>query len=164
MITPPVTIAVVPRERFSYTRPSLESIFENTPPPFELVYVDGGSPPSVSRYLEAQARQRRFRLVRTDHYLSPNRARNLALHHVTSKYVVFVDNDVLVSPGWLDALVECAEQTDAAVVGPVYFIGQPGSRKIHMAGGIAHIEESNGRRVFRESHHLTGKEIANASA
>ena len=77
MVRPQATVVVVPRERFSFASASLESIFENTSPPFELVYVDGASPPRLRRYLEAQARQRSFRLIRTEHYLSPNRARNL---------------------------------------------------------------------------------------
>jgi GT2 family glycosyltransferase len=154
-----VTVAVVPRERFSYTKPSLESIFANTPPGVKLVYVDGGSPPAIRRYLAAQARSRGFDLIRTDHYLSPNQARNRAIARVTTKYVVFVDNDVLVEPGWLEALVDCAEETGASVVGPACFAGPPGTRSIHMAGGIAHIQEKNGRRVLHERHNFAGKDF-----
>lgn len=45
MATPSVTIVVVPREQFSKAEASLESIYATTPPPFDLVYVDGNSPP-----------------------------------------------------------------------------------------------------------------------
>lgn len=157
-----VTVAVVPRERFSYTRPSLENIYQNTPPPFDLLYVDGGSPAPVRRYLEAESRKRGFHLIRTNHYLSPNQARNLAVQHITTKYAVFVDNDVLVNPGWLDALVGCAERSGAAVVGPLIYAGKPGSEIIHMAGGIAHIDTVNGKRVLREKHQFAGKPLAAA--
>ncbi len=85
-----VTIVVVPRERFSYTRESLESIYKDTDYPFDLVYVDGGSPPRIKRYLEDIAREKQFQLIRTDYYLSPNRARNLGLGQVKTKYVVFM--------------------------------------------------------------------------
>ncbi|MGB3761496.1 MAG: glycosyltransferase family 2 protein, partial [Rivularia sp. (in: cyanobacteria)] len=37
MSEPQVTIIVSPRERFSYTRESLESIYENTQIPFKLI-------------------------------------------------------------------------------------------------------------------------------
>jgi GT2 family glycosyltransferase len=158
-----VTVAVVPRERFSYTRPSLENIYQNTPSPFALVYVDGGSPPPVRRYLENESRTRGFKLVRTNRYLSPNQARNLALQHVTTRYVVFVDNDVLVKPGWLEALVTCAERSGAAVVGPLIYAGEPGSESIHMAGGVAHIDTVNGKRVLREEHAFAGKRWAAVS-
>jgi len=106
-----VAIVVVPRERFSYAARSLESIYEHTDYPFSLVYVDGGSPAATRRYLAQKARENSFQLIRTNHYLSPNQARNLGGKDVNSKYVVFIDNDVLVTPGWLGALVGCAEQT-----------------------------------------------------
>ena len=44
MPDPLVTVVVVPRERFGVTSRSLEAIYANTPAPFPLVYVDGGSP------------------------------------------------------------------------------------------------------------------------
>ena len=140
-----VTVVVVPRERFSMTRPALERMYEVTPPPFRLVYVDGGSPRHVREYLEGQARERGFKLIRTDHYLAPNEARNLAARAVGTKYVVFIDNDVLVTPGWLEALVSCAEETGAWAVGPVYCIGPPELETIHMAAGTCHILEEAGR-------------------
>ena len=43
---PLATIVIVPRERFSLTRRNLESIYDCADAPFELVYVDGGSPPT----------------------------------------------------------------------------------------------------------------------
>jgi len=151
-----VTIVVVPRERFSYTSRSLQSIYENTDIPFSLVYVDGGSPARIRRYLAQKARQHNFKLIRTKRYLSPNLARNLGLQQVESKYVVFVDNDVLVSPGWLKVLVDCAEKTGAWVVSPLTLIGETGSQSIHAAGGTVNIKEERGQRVF-ETNHLCWK-------
>jgi len=147
MDNPDVTIAVVPRERFSYTRASLEALYRHTSSPFRLVYVDGGSPARVRRYLESAARDRRFDLIRSDGYLAPNRARNLALAQARTKYTVFVDNDVIVSPGWLPPLVRCAEETNAAVVGPLICESLPLHSTIHFAGGDSHIDvvERQGR-------------------
>lgn len=164
MLDTQVTIVVVPRERFSHTRQSLESIYEHTEIPFKLVYVDGGSPDDVRVYLEKQARERNFHLIRINHYLSPNQARNIGLSQVDSKYVVFIDNDVEVTSGWLKALVQCAEETNASVVGPLYLIGDVGSQIIHMAGGKAHIKElQNGKRVLFERHRYADKPLANVS-
>ncbi len=154
---PEVTIVVVPRERFSCTRESLESLYEHTEFPFKLVYVDGGSPSHVQRYLEAQSREKAFHLIRTEHYLSPNRSRNIGLRYVDTKYFVFIDNDVIVTPGWLKRLVQCAEETGAAVVGPLTCIGTPLHEMIHNPGGSTHIaEEQVGdtirRRIYQKSH------------
>ncbi len=160
MTTPQVTIVVVPHERFSCAERSLESIYEHTKFPFTLVYVDGGSPKRVKRYLEARARQRGFQIIRTDCYLSRNQARNLGLRQAKSKYVVFIDNDVLVSPGWLEALVRCAEETGAWLVGPLYLMGEPKDQIIHMAGGVSHIKEENGKRILHEEDFFRGMRLS----
>lgn len=155
-----VTIAVVPRERFSFTQRSLESVYNAPGPPFNLIYVDGGSPPPVRDYLQRQAAKRAFRLIRTEQFLTPNEARNLAAAHVRTKYVVFIDNDLLVSPLWLQTLVNCAEETGAWVVGPVYCEKEPAGQRIHMAGGSARFVERRGRRIFQESHLFCGQPLA----
>lgn len=134
------TIVVVPRDHFSDTRESLESILATIAPGVPLVYVDGGSPASTARYLRERAREAGFELVRTDHYLSPNRARNLGAARVGTRYMAFVDNDVVVAPGWLDPLVACAEETGAAVVGPLNFEGRPLHTTVHFAGGDTRID------------------------
>lgn len=162
--TPQVTIVVVPRERFSCTQASLESIFEHTPQPFNLVYVDGNSPGHIKRYLEAQAQLHQFNLLRTDIYLYPNQARNLGLEQVSTKYVVFVDNDVIVSPGWLDALVQCAEETEATVVGPLMCQYEPLHEEIHFAGGESHVwVDKTGRRRLREKMYDQGHKVVEMS-
>jgi GT2 family glycosyltransferase len=149
---PAVTIVVVPRERFSHTRASLESLYAYTNQPFRLIYVDGGSPKHVKNYLQVQAKAKDFKLIRTEHYLSPNQARNIGLRAADTKYVVFVDNDVVVAYGWLPALLQCADESNASLVGPLYGIGQPAHQVIHMAGGDASIREEDGRRRLFERH------------
>src|SRR6266446_7089379 len=136
MAEPDVTVVVVPRERFSVARRALECLLSETTYPFRLVYIDGASPRPVKRYLEAEARRSGFRLLRSEHHLSPTEARNLGLREAAgTRYVVFIDNDVLVRAGWLEALVGCADETDAWLVGPLYCFGEPPFSTIHMAGG-----------------------------
>jgi GT2 family glycosyltransferase len=159
--TPQVTLVVTPRERFSYTQESLESIYQNTTLPFKLVYVDGNSPAAVYQYLTAQAQEKEFELLRTEYYLSPNQARNLGLERVDTPYVVFVDNDVIVASGWLEALVNCAEETSATVVGPLMCQFLPLHENIHFAGGESHvIVDARGRRRLREKMYKQGQDVA----
>ena len=153
MNEPQVTIVVVPRERFSYTAESLESIYEHTETPFKLVYVDGGSPPEIQNYLKTQSELKNFQLIRTDYYLSPNRARNIGLRLVNTKYVAFVDNDVIVSPDWLKQMLNCAEETNATIVTPLTGEGLPVHERVHCAGGEAHIvSEGEGANAKRYIH------------
>lgn len=164
MMEPEVTIVVAPREHFSCAERSLESIYEHTSYPFKLVYVDGNSPTRVKQYLEVEAGRRGFHLIRTEHYLSPNEARNIGLRHVKTKYVVFMDNDALPTPGWLEKLVRCAEETAAWVVGPLYLIGELEQQTIHMAGGTVHIEQKRGKRLLRDKHHHLRKRLSDLPA
>ncbi len=158
---PRATVVVVPRERFSQTQRSLEDLYENTTIPFHLIYVDAGAPPRIRRYLEGEARRRLFELIQVDRFLSPNEARNLAQRRVKTKYVVFLDNDVLLTPRWLEELVVCAEETGAWVVGPLYLIGELSQQTIHMAGGVAHVTElPDGQRIFYDDHLLADTALA----
>ena len=158
--SPEVTLVVVPRERFSCTQASLESLYAHTEVPFELVYVDGNSPPSTQAYLEAQSKVHNFSIVRTEHYLSPNHARNIGLSKVKTPYLVFVDNDIVVSPGWLKSLLKCAKETGAAVVGPLMCQDEPVHKTIHFAGGESHIwVDKLGRRRLREKMYKQGKQV-----
>ena len=157
---PSVTIVVTPRERFSYTQASLDSLYKETTVPFDLVYVDGNSPANERRYIQEQSKEKGFKLIRTDYYLWPQRARNLGLAEVRTPYVVFVDNDVVVKAGWLRSLLDCAETTGATVVGPLMCHEEPIHEIVHFAGGESHIvQDIKGRRHLREKMYLQGKAV-----
>src|SRR4051794_4435207 len=116
------TMCVVPRDKFVHAVPSLCSVLAATPAPRRLVYVDGGSPAPVRDALTRLAAEHDFTLLRTDHYLAPNEARNLALGHVATEYALFIDNDVFVTDGWVTNLEAAADAHHAAAVAPVYGI------------------------------------------
>jgi GT2 family glycosyltransferase len=133
--TPEVTIVVVPRERFGMAQESLESIYRHTRVPFELVYVDGGAPAAQGRWLDAESQRLGFRLIRTPHFASPNEARNLGIAATRTAFVVFVDNDVVCTEGWLERMLECAHETGATAVTPLICEGWPLHTRVHQAGG-----------------------------
>ena len=157
---PSVTVVMSPRERFSLTRLSIESLFSDLSVPFDFICVDGGSPASVRDYLRREAERRGFRLIRTEYYLTPNEARNLAVKQVKTAYVIFIDNDLIVARGWLSHLLLCAEETNAAIVAPLICIGEPVHSRVHIAGGDARFVEENGRRIFQESHQFANRAVA----
>lgn len=164
MKEPDVTLVIVPRERFSVTERALKNVYEHTTYPFKLVYVSGGTTNRFKSYLENESRRKHFQFIHTDRYLSPNQARNLAMRHVKSKYVVFLENDVLVTPGWLEALVGCAEETGAWLVGPLYLIGEPELQTIHMAGGTLNMLEHEGKRILHDEHRFVDTPISELTA
>lgn len=160
-----ITLIISPRERFSYAQQSLESLYAHTQVPFHLVYVDGGSPAYLRNYLQQKSEELGFTLIRTDYFLSPNQARNLGLAYAPkTEYVLFIDNDVEVTPGWLSYLAECADDTNATVVCPLTCIGKPVGERIHLAGGearlVLEVKGDTLRRRVHEKHYFVNRPVA----
>jgi glycosyltransferase involved in cell wall biosynthesis len=150
---PLATIIVTPRERFAVARRALESVASNTPNAHRLIYVVGGASPDVQRYLEETCAARGYDLIIRPEFLAPNAARNIGLALANTKYVVFLDNDVVVEPGWLKALVDCAQEEDADIVSPLCLIGEPSDRELHTIGGRLIVENHNEKLSIHERHH-----------
>ena len=164
MPDPRVTIAVLQRESFAHTQRSLERLYATAGAPFDLIYVDTGSPRSVRRLIDDEARRRGFRIIRRERFLTPNEARNLALASIDTEFVAFVDNDVIFNDGWLRRLLACADETGADLVGPLIFLDEPAFRKIHFAGGTAHIEVTESGNHLHMGHRFIDEVLSDEIA
>lgn len=147
-----VTIVVVPRERFSLVDRCLASVAGNTPSPHRLICVVGGAPQYAEALLRKACAERGYELIVHFEPLSPNAARNLGLARATTRYVAFLDNDVVVAPGWLEALVACAEETGGDIVGPFCLIGEPADGIAHSAGGLLEFVRRDGTHELVARH------------
>jgi glycosyltransferase involved in cell wall biosynthesis len=114
---PPVVSVVVPtRGRAAYLEVTLDSLLEQRGGiPSEILVVDDGDGPATAAAVRARPPVR---------YVPPgparglNAARNTGLRESRSPLVAFVDDDVFVPPGWLEALVEGAgRHPDAGAFG-----------------------------------------------
>ena len=143
---PLTTIVVIERESFSSTITTLETLVAHTPEPRRVVVVDSGASRATRRRLDRFATEHDITLLRSDTLLNANEERNIALPHVETEYVAFIDNDSIVPPGWLSALEQCARETGAALVSPVITWGPPGNVTIHFAGGVTRIADDGGVR------------------
>lgn len=148
-LTELVTVIVVPRERFSFAAQSLQSIVGNTPKGVPIIFVDGGSPDYLKKALGEEPANARVSFISVDRYLCPNEARNIGARAAGTKYLAFIDNDVLASPGWLDHLVDCAEATDADAVGPLCLIDTPQGEFVHFVGGRIEVTDDGNGRQFQ---------------
>jgi hypothetical protein len=129
------TIVMTARDRFSLAVRALNEIARVTAKPYQLIYIDGGSPKVVADEIRATCEQHGFRYMRYDTFLSPCQARNIGHRQSTTPYVVYCENDVMVTEGWLENVVKCAEETGAEVVQPLICQGAPLHTEIHQAGG-----------------------------
>ena len=162
-----VTIVVTQRERFGMTELSFANLLENTPCDLPVIYVDSGSPKSVQKYLQRLAADGLIEWCRVDRFITPNEARALGLSRVKTKYAVFIDNDLVFQPGWLEHLVDCAERRDAAAVIPLTCEGWPPHSVIHQAGGqcLAVETDSAGRPASKivDAMFHQGETVASAA-
>jgi GT2 family glycosyltransferase/tetratricopeptide (TPR) repeat protein len=102
----------------------LESVIRHTRSPYELVIVDNGSTDGTPAYLEeVRTRQRPARVViiRNEENVGFAAGCNQALARARGRYLVFLNNDAVVTPLWLDGLVGWAlsEWPRVGLVGPV---------------------------------------------
>ena len=106
-----VTVVVPTSGRAGYLEVTLDSLRgQRTAVPHEVLVVDDGSTdatPDVAARFGA-------RLVRHGERRSLNAARNTGVREARGNLIAFVDDDVFVPPGWLDALVGGAERHPGA--------------------------------------------------
>jgi GT2 family glycosyltransferase len=126
---PRVTIVMTVRERHAPTIAAIESIASNTAPPYRFIYLDVQSPEWLRALLRSRSEDCGLEVIRFDEPLWPQQARTRVVGSIGTDYVVFIDNDVQVEPGWLDALVACADDTGAGLVGPLYLWGTEKRRR-----------------------------------
>ena len=106
MDTPAVTVVVPTRGRAAYLEVTLESLLrQRTRTPYELLVVDDGASDATAEV----ARRAGVRCVSHGGPRGLNAARNTGIRVGAAPLVAFVDDDVAVPPGWLDAVVRGAE-------------------------------------------------------
>ncbi|MGH9807288.1 MAG: glycosyltransferase family 2 protein, partial [Terriglobia bacterium] len=157
-----VTIVVIRRERHGLTLTALESIRRNTAMLYRLIYVDSGIPSWLRAELLRRAGEWPLEVTEFADAAWPNHLRKRIATVIDTPYVVFVDNDVTVAPGWLESLIACADETGAGIVCPLYMIGDAGTTKIHMAGGLLIRIEDPGGTLLVEQSLLKDHDLAEA--
>lgn len=118
-----VTIIVVTFNNLIHTRLCLESILARTHwLTYQVVCVDNGSTPELVSYLqEMAARYGHIKVILNGRNLGFARANNLALRDYAhqSDYFVLLNDDTVVTTGWLPRLLRHARKKGVGLVGPV---------------------------------------------
>src|SRR4051812_2829832 len=118
---PEVSVVVATRDRPGRLAALLESLGEQSLRDFEVVVVDDGSLKGLPSLPQG------VRLIRHERPLGPSAARNTGWRAASAACVAFTDDDCVVSPGWLGALLTAA-RPGAIVQGPVSPIPSERSR------------------------------------
>lgn len=115
------SIVIVTHEGLELTRLCLESLLAHTRhPAYEVVVVDNGSRDGTRDYLKAvAARHGSVRLILNPDDEGFPAACNQGARVALGDVIVFLNNDTIVSPGWLTALVRPLADPEIGAVSPV---------------------------------------------
>ena len=129
-----VTIALIPRDRFSPTEECLDRLFACTKAPFRLLIVDCDIPKRFRLQIERVVKGRpRVDFLELGRFAFPNECRNFAAQHTNSEFLCWLDNDTFVQDRWLDCLLEACERHSAGVALPVVLEGRDPQSPLHSA-------------------------------
>jgi GT2 family glycosyltransferase len=116
-----VSIIVPTRDHGDDVDRCLRSVFAHrTYPDFEVVLVDNGSidPASLATFARWAAEEPRVRVLRDDAPFNFAALNNHAARETGGTYLLFLNNDTeVVTPDWLEALVEQAQRPSVGAVG-----------------------------------------------
>jgi GT2 family glycosyltransferase len=112
------SLVVVTWNALEWSRRCIESIVEHTDIPYELIVVDNGSTDATRDFLREEVRN--GTIILNDTNLGFGVAANIGAARAQSPILVFINSDVIVSPGWLEPLCRRLEDdSDTAVAGPM---------------------------------------------
>ena len=132
------------------TQQCLDSIFQNTTPGlYEVIVVDNGSTDGSREYL--QSLEPRIRYIRNPRNLFFARGCNRGAWAARSENLLFLNNDTVVKPGWLEAMLEVlAQSPEIGIVGNKQLF--PASNPIYSGlvwhAGMAFTEQRDSWHVF----------------
>ncbi len=119
---PKVSIIVVTYDNLEMTRQCLESIYARTAwPNFEVIVVDNASTDGTPEFLRSSEKTYpRLSVLLNDSNMGFAAANNRALRQASGEFLALLNNDTIVSCGWLEALLRHLKTSpEIGLVGPV---------------------------------------------
>ena len=120
-MTPLASIIILTYNNLDYTRQCLESIYNQTDEPeFEIILVDNASQDGTPEYLSSFAKQHpNVQLILNHENNGFAHGNNQGAAISSGDYLVFLNNDVIVTQGWLTGLIRHLQDPTIGMVGPV---------------------------------------------
>ena len=111
------SIVVLAWNELDYTRECVKSVLAHTSSPYELVLVDNGSADATLEFFRSVEGAK---VVANGKNLGFAGGNNRGILAATGDHVVILNNDTLVTDGWLDGLLGAAEEDPTiGIVGPM---------------------------------------------
>jgi GT2 family glycosyltransferase len=113
------SIVIISAERGPDTARCVDSIYTNTSEPFEIILSDAGSSKETINTIAAlEDQHKNLHVIYNKESTGTTGQRNQGAYYAKGEYLIFMDNDVLVLPNWLNNLQRTAElHKEIAMVG-----------------------------------------------
>lgn len=142
-----VSIVIPVFNQLAYTKTCLESI-RSAGGASEIIVVDNGSSDGTPEYLASFPG---IQVIRNAENLGCAASWNEGVRASRSKWIVILNNDVIVSPGWLEGLLAFAEEEGLDIVTPAiregeynYDIGTYGREFVSRMGDVSRMGVADG--------------------
>ena len=115
-----VSIIVVTYNNIDYNKLCLQSILEKTDyPDYEVIVVDNASTDATQDYL-LSLEDKRIKIILNQNNEGFARANNIGIKEASGEYLVFLNNDTVVTKGWISKLVNYLDgHPEIGLIGPV---------------------------------------------
>jgi GT2 family glycosyltransferase/glycosyltransferase involved in cell wall biosynthesis len=117
---PKASLIIVSYNNLDFTKLCIESIIAKTHyPNLEIIIVDNNSTDGTREYFEELSAHSNVKIVLNDRNEGFAKANNKGILAASGEYIVFLNNDTMVTRGWLTRLLRHLEDERIGMVGPV---------------------------------------------
>jgi len=128
---PDVSIVIPVFNKLELTRACIASIHKyGAQASFEIILVDNGSTDGTRQWLKKQAEKGRLKAVLNQQNMGFSRGCNQGAEVSGGRYILFLNNDMEVTPNWLDPMVTTLDNDPA--------VGVTGAKLLFPDGTIQH--------------------------
>jgi len=122
------SIIILTHNQLEYTKKCIDSIFKYTKEPFELIVVDNGSTDGTVGYLKKAKSSKLkakssnccegFKIIENKENRGFAMGNNQGMAIAKGDYVLLLNNDIVVTPGWLEKMLAKLKEEKVGIVGP----------------------------------------------
>lgn len=118
---PLVSIIIITYNNLQYNKLCIESIYAKTAyPNFELIIIDNASSDGTVGYLQEIAMQHNnIKLILNQENKGFAGANNIGIKEAKGEFIILLNNDTIVTRGWISGLLKYLSDPTIGMVGPV---------------------------------------------
>ena len=156
------SVVILNLDRYTDIRANIESLYQRTDLPFEVVIFDNGSKDQDAinylKHINGKTKEDgngKIKVIFNKENIGCSAGRKEALKHVSkdAKYIATIDNDIIYTSGWLEELIQSVEKDDKIAAAGVKLVLP--DEKIQLTGGDILIEPNTYFANFTSCRNLT---------